>query len=91
MRKFGESQLSVNAPPGNGEEGSNGSPSLRQRAAPETTLKMPGRKVEDRLMTLKKIPIARRRAALERQVYATRNIVATLSEIAKAKKDNRSM
>jgi hypothetical protein len=36
-------------------------------------------------MTLKKIPIARRRAALERQVYATRNIVATLSEIAKAK------
>jgi hypothetical protein len=42
-------------------------------------------------MTLKKIPIARRRAALERQVYATRNIVATLSEIAKAKKDNRSM
>jgi hypothetical protein len=32
-------------------------------------------------MTLKKIPIARRRAALERQVYATRNIVATLSEI----------
>jgi hypothetical protein len=39
-------------------------------------------------MALGKMLIARRHAALERQVQAVRNIVATLSEIAKSKKDN---
>ena len=36
------------------------------------------------------MPIARRRAALERQVQGMLNIVATLSEIAKTKKDSPS-
>ena len=41
-------------------------------------------------MALRKMLIARRRAALERQVQRMLNIVATLSEIAKTKKDSPS-